>query len=83
MIIRHLESDKTNLQAQLQDLSLSCHAVEEELEAQNWVYGEKASLLAEAQGEVLHLKDSLAYAEERATASHQTVARIQLEIEKM
>ena len=48
MKIRHLESDKIGLKEQLQDLSLSSHAIEEELEAQNWAYEEKVSLLAEA-----------------------------------
>ena len=48
MRIFHLESDKTGLKAQLQDLSLSRHALAEELEARNRVYEENVSLLTEA-----------------------------------
>ena len=73
MKICHLESDKTGLEAQLQDLSLSRHAITEELEARNRAYKENISLLMEAQGEVSHLKAGLACAEER-------VAHTQLEI---
>ena len=64
MRIRHLESDKASLEAQFQDLSLSLHAIAEELEAQCRTCEENASLLGEAREEVLRLKAGLAGAEE-------------------
>jgi len=84
MRIRHLESDKaslesdkTGLEAQLQDLSLSRHAIAEELEAQRRTCEENASLLGEARGEVLHLKAELAGAEEQAALTRSEIERMQ------
>ena len=64
MRICHLESDKVSLEAQFQDLSLSRHAIAEELEAKIRTCEENASLLREARDEVLRLKAGLAGAEE-------------------
>ena len=66
MRIRHLESDRIGLEAQLQDLSLSRHAIAKELEARSQAYEENVSLLREAQGEVSRLKTGLAGAKEQA-----------------